>query len=442
VARPLEEGIAGILDLMTSGLRVLYLAPPSPDAARLSRYSFLDEEIRAFAARGVHAYVLSRAEGAERDDACLHVRMLPSDSGAERRRTVTFLGRHLPRVPLRNMLDVPQCYRGLRVERFAAELIEREHIDLVHSYFAWPRGFGGQLAAAATDRPLVAGMRGSDVNTVPDLEYGARLDPFFDRAVRRLLATADRTIFVSDFLRRQGVGVGARPERTTVILKGVHLEQFSTAHDKAAARQAVGGGSDPLILAVAGLVRIKGLHHILEALAIVRTEGRRFSFGVCGEGPEREALEEQAKRLGLSDCVKFWGKVPRNHIAIHFAAADILVHGSIIEASGNVLLEAMASGLPIVCTDAGGPGEYVKHGRTGFVGPVADPAAMAEHLVRLLDDSALRHTMGAQGRALALQAYAYDRMIDETLQIYGSVVGTGASADALSTATSARVASL
>ena len=411
---------------MTPGLRVLYLAPPSPKAGRLSRYSFLDEEIRALADRGIHAYVLSRDGDAASDDGHVHVRVLPDDSAEERRKTLTFLARHFTRIPFRNLVDVRQVYRSVRVERFAADLIARESISLIHSYFGWPRGFGGQLAAAATGVPLVAGVRGSDVNTIAELDYGARLNPSFDRAIRRLLKNADRTIFVSDFLKRQGLALGARGEVAQVVMKGVRLDHFTVNVDRQAAKESVGSGNAPMILAVGGLVKIKGLHHVLEALAIVKASGRAFSFVVCGEGDERDALAQQAKSLGLAECLTLSGKVPRDRIASYFAAADLFVHGSIIEASGNVLLEAMASGLPIVCTDAGGPGEYVKHGSTGFVVPVADPQSMASQILRLLDDAGLRQQFGASGRALALRAYGYDRMIDETVDAYQRVLQAAA----------------
>ncbi len=401
-----------------AAVRVLYLAPPPTEPGRLSRYSFLDEEIRAIAARGVHVYVLTRLAGTASDDGCVHVRVIPPDSPRERFRALAFLARQIHRLPLPNLLDPRECYRVMVVERFAAELIQKERIDLVHSYFGWPRGYGGQLAAAATRRPLVAGLRGADVNVVPALEYGSRLNASFDRALRRLLQRAARTIFVSEFLRRQGHALGASPQRSQVILKGVRLDQFAAAPDRAEARRAVGAGPDPMILAVAGLVPIKGLAHVLDALAIVKASGRRFSFVVCGEGPERDALERQARNLGLGEQLTLRGRVARDQIARYFAAADLFVHGSIIEASGNVLLEAMASALPVVCTNAGGPAEYVTDGVDGFVVPVADPRAMAERIAQLLDDGELRKTFGTNGRARALNDLAYDRMIDETLAVY------------------------
>jgi glycosyltransferase involved in cell wall biosynthesis len=398
------------------------MAPASHRAGALSRYTFLDEEIRALAERGIHAYVLSAAPEADADDGYLHVRSLPTDELSERFGAARFFMRHLPHIPLANIADVLQTYRSIRIERFAATLIAREGISLIHSYFGWPRGFGGLLAKAQTGVPLVAGLRGSDVNVLPTYRYGFRLDPCFDRAFRRLLRAADCTVSVSEFLRGEALKLGADKATSHVVLKGVRLDVFTTDADRDEARGSIGAGSAPVILAVAGLTPIKGLHHVLDALAIVRASGRNFSFIVCGDGSRGE-LEAQADRLGLRDFVSFRGKVPRSDIGSYFAAADLLVHGALIEASGNVLLEALASGVPIVCTDAGGPAEYVKDGVAGFVVPVGDAASMADRITRLLDDEPLRREFGRRGRERAQRHFAYDRMIDDTLALYESALG-------------------
>jgi glycosyltransferase involved in cell wall biosynthesis len=293
----------------------------------------------------------------------------------------------------------------------------------VHSYFGWPKGYGGQFVKAATGIPLVTGLRGADINVLPAHDYGARLDASFDRSMRRLLRVADRTVAVSDFVRRQAIGLGARPEAADVILKGVRLDLFGTAR-RPEARVALGLGSTPLILAVAGLVPIKGIGDLLTAMSIVASQGLAFRFVVCGEGGERARLAQQAASLGLADRVTFAGRVPRNAIADYFAAADVFVHGALIEASGNVLLEAMGAGLPAVCTDAGGPAEYVAHGDTGFVVPVADPAALAERVAWLLRHETDRQQMGTRARARAESLFGYDRMIDDTINLYRSLLSS------------------
>lgn len=407
---------------MSSPIRVLFLAPRGSRAGQLSRYSFLDEEIRALAEAGVEAYVLCGDQFPSADQGRLHLRALPRDTASVRLGVLRFLRSQRSRVPLANLTSFRELYRALRVEQYASELVRAERIDLIHSYFAWPQGYGGLLASGATQVPLIAGLRGSDVNMLAEYSYGARRKRFFDRSIRRLLTAADCTVYVSEFLRRGGLALGARPESARVILKGVRVDLFKPGTPFAETVCSSEPETVPVILAVAGLVPIKGISSVLQALAILQSRGHLFNFVVCGEGPEREALEEQVRQSALDGRVIFRGRVSREEIRRQFSEADIFVHGSVIEASGNALLEAMASGLPIVCTDAGGPAEYVDHGVTGYVVPVSDAPAMADQIERLLSDRSLRRGMGLLGRQRAEQTFRYESMIATTIRLYHSVL--------------------
>ena len=130
---------------MKRSLRVLYLAPQGSHPSELSRYSFIDEEIRALADVGVEAFVLGHTGGRDHDAGRIHLRSIPHDTGKQRRKVARFIVRHLGGIPARNLTDVRQCYRAARIESFAADVILLDAIDVVHSYFAWPRGFGGFL---------------------------------------------------------------------------------------------------------------------------------------------------------------------------------------------------------------------------------------------------------------------------------------------------------
>ena len=408
-----------------SELRILALVPTARRPGQVARFSVLDEELRALGARGVSVYVIATSSGYASDVGNVHVREMPA-SLWDWSKAALFLIRHLGFVVrLAGWRELLDAFRQVRIERFAAELVRRERLALIHSFFAWPGGFGGVLAKRDTGVPLVAGLRGADVNTMPERNYGGRRNRLFDAAMRAMLGQADATVSVSDFIRRRAIALGADPAAARVILKGVHLEMFRIPSDKSADRAALQVGADPLILAVAGLVPIKGLRDVLDALARVRAGGRRFSFVVCGEGGEKTALEQHAAQLGLADCVVLAGKVSRAEIGTYFRAADLFVHGALIEASGNVLLEAMASGLPIVCTDAGGPAEYVLDGECGFVVPVGDSAAMADRIITLLDDEAMRRRFGQEGRRRAEEFLSYDRMIDEVIDLYTAVAARG-----------------
>ena len=112
----------------------------------------------------------------------------------------------------------------------------------------------------------------------------------------------------------------------------------------------------------------------------------------------------------------------RDAIPDYFAACDVFVLASTLEAAGNVLLEAMASARPVVCMDSGGPPEYVEDGKTGFVVPVADVKALAYRIRLLLDDPVLADELGRHGRAIAHSRLDSQRMTLDVVRIYNEVI--------------------
>jgi glycosyltransferase involved in cell wall biosynthesis len=222
-------------------------------------------------------------------------------------------------------------------------------------------------------------------------------------------------------MRDHALTLGARPERARVIRKGVDLSQFTVANDRQALRRELGLGTRPMVLTVGGLIPRKGIDQILDALRRIHTSNE-FSFVICGDGPERGNLEALAARYGLADRVVFEGRVDRETIPKFFAACDVFVLASIMEAAGNVLFEAMAAGRPVICTDSGGPGEYVVEGETGFVVPVRDPEKLAARIKRLLDDPGLQDALGSEGRRRTVGQFSYDRMVSDLVDVYQEVL--------------------
>jgi glycosyltransferase involved in cell wall biosynthesis len=403
-------------------VKVLYLAPQPKREGMLTAYSFLDEEITALASTGVRAYVLSRRDQRVREDRGVVRWPLPRErSLGARGRSMRFLLGSSLSMPPANLLSFGDWYQAARVERVAADVVRREKVDVVHSHFAWPDGLGGSLVKRTTGVPLVACLRGADILIDQEIDYGARERPFFDRNLKRLLPAADRTLYFSEFMRDAAIRLGARADHAITVRKAVDLSQFSVVQDRAAARRELGFGDRPMILAVGGLIPRKGIDVILEALARLR-QSFDFSFVVCGEGPERDALISLARRLSLDDRTHFMGRVSREEIPKFFGACEIFVLASVLEAAGNVLFEAMGAARPIVCTQAGGPSEYVEDGVSGFVVPVRDIDALSQRVATLLADPALRDQLGAEGRRRALTHYAYPRLVRDIIDVYEEVL--------------------
>jgi teichuronic acid biosynthesis glycosyltransferase TuaC len=401
-------------------MRVLHLAPPSTSLDGLTAHSFVDEEIVALHRAGATAFIVSDAI------ACPQVRdgidllaVRPGSEVTEVVATLRFAARRAHLWLPTAMLGARETFHILRIERAAARAIVDHGIDLVHSHFGWPGGFGGVLAAAHADVPLVASLRGMDLLVRSQIGYGLRIDPLFRAALHRLLPRAARTLYATEFMRREGIAAGAPRNRTVVIRKGVDVNRFRPAPDRAAARAEL-GILTPLILAVGTLSPRKSYHTLIDAAALLKD--LPWTLMLCGDGPQREPLERLATTLGIGDRVTFAGAVSRDDIASFFAAADVFVHPAAIEAAGNVILESLASGCPVICTDSGGPSEYVSDGQTGYIVRVGATHPLASRLRLLLQDTAHRACMSAAARTVAEERYSYTRMTSGYLRAYGAVL--------------------
>ena len=398
-------------------MRVLILAPPRSRPDRLTLFSFLDEEIRGLADAGVEAYLLTPA--ADHDELDGEVRQLAvSRQGlwAKRVEALALIARQWQRIPAACFRNPTQCIHRSRFELAIATAVREHRIDCIHSHFGPFLGFGGLLAGAETDVPVVATFRGMDLLVDESIDYGLRQGAFYAASCAALLRSADVTTYASDFMRREGLRLGAEPSRAVTIRKGVALDRFQVAPNRIQSRSDL-GVPGPMLLTVAGLIRRKGIDTLLRALGRIR-DSHRFTLVVCGKGPEEAALRRLSQELEIDEQVEFRGQVPRDEIAGYFAACDIFILASRGEAAGNVILEAMAAGRPVVTTDSGGPPEYVQDGQTGFVVPVEDDAALASRLRTLLDDPDLAGRLGAAGRKLAVDQHRYQRMIADFIEAY------------------------
>jgi glycosyltransferase involved in cell wall biosynthesis len=406
-------------------LKVLFLTTPAKSGGALAAQTFIEEEIRAIRQFNVAPYVVTDEIAGETTVEGVPVIGLPRRGVASTTGPAWLGVHHLPLLNrLRRAASHPrEIFHMLRIEDAAARVIARERIDVVHSHFGWPAGTGGSLAARATHTPLVTSLRGTDVLMRPDLGYGLRLDPAYDVGLKHLFQTASRILVATAFMRAAATDAGAPPERVVTIDKGVDIARFRPAADRQALKRRLGvaGG---LVLAVGGLQRRKGFETIIDAFAAL---GRPdTTLVICGTGSEQGALESRAAARGVAAQVRFEGLVPRDRIGDYFAASDVFVHAAELEAAGNVVLEALASGAVAVVTDSGGPGEYVQDGVNGFVIPVGDDGALTLRLEALLSNRALRDKLASAARQGVEDRHPYPRMIGEIRALYDAVRGARA----------------
>ncbi len=287
-------------------------------------------------------------------------------------------------------------------------LLASRPYDLIHSSFAVPSGPSAVLLARRFDLPHVVSIHGGDIWD-PSKRLSPHRVPLLKQTVRWVLRSADRVVAQSsDTQRRAREIYGAENvDRVPLAVKPIPFERLP--------RAALGFGfTDVVLIHIGRLVARKGLDQLLALVA--RVADPRLRLVLAGEGPERPALESQARAAGIADRVRFTGFVPEERKWQLLAVSDLYVSTTLHEGFGIVFLEAMESGVPVLCYDRGGQTDFLKPEFAALV-PVGDCERFRERLVELASDPARRASMGEAAR-LAAREYRIDRFAERYLEIY------------------------
>jgi len=252
-------------------------------------------------------------------------------------------------------------------------------------------------------------------------EHGRTSDgppPWKRRVANLVLGRFDGTIIaVSDELRRYMVDAQFPRDRVGVIYNGIDTAPMATADERRRARRALRLDADAFVVAtVARLDPVKDLGTLIDAFAVVRRWKANARLVIIGEGPERQAVAERAGRSDVAGAVQLTGY--RSDVRSLLPAADLYVSSSVTEGISLTILEAMASGVPVVATAVGGTPEILSDGTTGVLVPTRNPDRLASALLALGADPARRAALAAAARRRVETAFTIERMVDEYAQAY------------------------
>jgi sugar transferase (PEP-CTERM/EpsH1 system associated) len=227
-------------------------------------------------------------------------------------------------------------------------------------------------------------------------------------------------VCVSDDLRRWLVEeVRVLPSKVTTIHNGVSLARFGQA-GRLESRVRLGLPAEaPIIGTVGRLDPVKDQAGLIRAFATVRATHPEVLLVIAGDGPCRSDLQQVARTLGQADRVRLLGI--RDDIPAVMAALDIFALPSLGEGISNTVLEAMATGLPVIATRVGGNSELVEDGVSGVLVSCQDHGALATAMVAYVRDSELRRRHGGAGRERATRHFSLERMVQTYSDLYASL---------------------
>jgi glycosyltransferase involved in cell wall biosynthesis len=288
----------------------------------------------------------------------------------------------------------------------AMRVAQKRRATVMHGHWVVP---GGVIAAAARPAlPLVVSLHGSDV-FVAERVAPARV------AARRVFERAGFVTACSQDLAQRAIGLGASADRLEVVPYGVDVARFKPAPgSRDSLRASIGlTANAPLIFAAGRLVRKKGFEYLIDALPIIDAHPDAH-LAIAGAGDLDAELRERARTAGIAERVHFLGDLPQDTVGAWFAAADVAVVPSVRDDSGNVdglpntVLEALASGTPLVATPAGGIASVVTDGETGAIVAERDARALATAIDALLEDPERRVRLGRAGRAAVAGGFGWE----------------------------------
>jgi len=240
-----------------------------------------------------------------------------------------------------------------------------------------------------------------------------------------MIKRANRVIAVSDFTRQELKKYYNIPEnRIRVIHNGVDTHKFQPVIDKQKIKSELGlNPDDIIILSVGRLYARKGLFTLIDAMPSVVKRVRRVKFVISGKGQSDEMakLNAHAERLGVRDNIIFTGYYPDRKLPKLYQSADVFAFSTFYEHHPFAVLEALATGLPVVTTTVGGIAETIETGKNGLLVNPANSKQFSDSLLYLLEHKAEAVEMGIKARKTIVDQYDWSILVKETMRVYEEV---------------------
>jgi glycosyltransferase involved in cell wall biosynthesis len=288
-------------------------------------------------------------------------------------------------------------------------LFKERSFQVLDAHFAYPDGLAAVLLGRMLGIPVVLTVRGNDIN------LSARF-----RTVRPLISFtlrhASAVVAVSESLADRAVSLGADPGNVRVVRNGVDTQLFRWMA-RAEARASLGlPQSETVLISVGHLIPRKGFDLVLRALGEGNEKTRGWRYAVIGDGPLRKDLDALAERMGISERVTFIGSLDQDRLALWYSASDLVVVPSRREGTPNVLMEALASGVPVVGSRVDGIPEVLRPEEDGLLFEAEDVSGL-----RMAIRSALKRRWDREAISRRNSVRGWEKAAEETVAVFERV---------------------
>lgn len=311
------------------------------------------------------------------------------------------------------LFDHPPYTLALASQMYNVAVNER--LDLLHVHYAIPHSVSAYLARAMMGErtiPFVTTLHGTDITLVGSNRSYLPITRF-------AIEESDAATAISEYLRQTTLKEFGITRPIDVIPNFVNCDVFHP-QDKNSRRQDFATHGEKILVHLSNFRPVKRVTDVVEIFARVR-KNIPARLLMIGDGPDRTSAEWLAREKNVSEDVLFLGK--QNQVQDLLGCADVALLPSDLESFGLVALEAMACGVPCVCSKVGGLPEVLQDGVEGFLVPPRDVDTMAARALDILTDPDLQHKMGEAGRRRALAQFCTSKIIPQYEQLYQRTLG-------------------
>lgn len=234
----------------------------------------------------------------------------------------------------------------------------------------------------------------------------------------RVCRSADLVIVPSRFLAKVVRHWGVKDENIKVIYNGTDFKPLDLEKEEARKRIGISGS---IILSIGRLVPWKGFKMLIKIMPALIKEHNFARLVIAGDGPEMENLEIMKNNMGLNNKVYLIGKKSQEELKTYLAAADMFVLNTAYEGFSHQLIEAMAGGVPVVTTNAGGNPELIRQGENGFMVKYNDELNLVEAIKAVFENKDIREKFIEEGKRTAGK-FTVQKMADETVNLFNSLL--------------------
>jgi glycosyltransferase involved in cell wall biosynthesis len=274
-----------------------------------------------------------------------------------------------------------------------------KNYDIIHANWSLS-AFSTWLSRPIHRKPYIVTVHGSDV-------FKGISIPVVSTLTRICLNSANHVIAVSTELRDALLALGVKPGKISIISNAVNLSSFHPSDEKKL----------NIILFVGNLTESKGIEYLIEAMPTVLQRIKNYRLTIIGDGPQRRKLEKLAQTLGIQEYIDFIGSQPQTVVSEWMQKSKIFVLPSIYEGFGIVLLEALASGLPVVGTQVGGIKDIITP-EVGALVPPASPESLANAILDILTNEDRYSQIREQAVPYVRNRFTWKTKVQEIIEIY------------------------